>query len=313
MARPDEERPGSDSHWVKSSLSFSNGNCVEVANLSEGGVAVRNSRDPEGPVLRFTPDEWHAFLGGAQLGEFDSFGRLRFQSREQRRVLPDGPGGPSAAASPQIASSPAEPFAGWRKSPAHGAGSRHRCGRRAAACAGACREYGEPPGALRFTVPTSAPRRIAAGCPLRHRGEPGRDPRGHVKCPAQPGVRRLAWGSGPVPGPGAYPHRRGSRRIAADCACLASQEPVFPATGYVLALVTGSLERKRHRCKSIGRRVAIPFMRFLQLAGRGLRIALRVPAGKSEHRADPHQVLVAAQILLQVAVQDIGQLTDLRL
>ena len=115
MARPDEERPGSGSHWVKSSLSFSNGNCVEVANLSEGGVAVRNSRDPEGPVLRFTPDEWHAFLGGAQLGEFDSFGRLRFTSREQRRVLPDGPGGPSAAASPQIASSPAEPFAGWRR------------------------------------------------------------------------------------------------------------------------------------------------------------------------------------------------------
>jgi len=102
MARPDEERPGSGSHWVKSSLSFSNGNCVEVANLSAGGVAVRNSRDPEGPVLRFTPDEWHAFLGGAQLGEFDSFGRLRFKSREQRRVLPDGPGGPSAAAWPQL-------------------------------------------------------------------------------------------------------------------------------------------------------------------------------------------------------------------
>ena len=93
MARPDEERPGSGSHWVKSSLSFSNGNCVEVSNLSAGGVAVRNSRDPEGPVLRFTPDEWHAFLGGAQLGEFDSFGRLRSKSREQRRVLPDGPGG----------------------------------------------------------------------------------------------------------------------------------------------------------------------------------------------------------------------------
>jgi len=75
MARPDDERPGSGSHWVKSSLSFSNGNCVEVANLSEGGVAVRNSRDPEGPVLRFTPDEWRAFIGDARLGEFDSFGK----------------------------------------------------------------------------------------------------------------------------------------------------------------------------------------------------------------------------------------------
>jgi Domain of unknown function (DUF397) len=46
-----------------------------VASLADGGVGLRNSRDPAGPVLRFTPDEWHAFLGGAQLGEFDSFGR----------------------------------------------------------------------------------------------------------------------------------------------------------------------------------------------------------------------------------------------
>jgi hypothetical protein len=69
------ERPDSGSYWVKSSLSFSNGNCVEVANLSDGRIGVRNSRDSEGPVLRFTSDEWHAFLGGARNGEFDSFGR----------------------------------------------------------------------------------------------------------------------------------------------------------------------------------------------------------------------------------------------
>ena len=66
---------GSGPRWVKSSLSFSNGNCVEVASLSDGGVGVRNSRDSEGAVLRFTPDEWHAFLGGVRNGEFDSFGR----------------------------------------------------------------------------------------------------------------------------------------------------------------------------------------------------------------------------------------------
>jgi hypothetical protein len=60
---------------VKSSLSFSNGNCVEVTDLPSGGIGVRNSRDPEGAVLRFTPDEWHAFLGGARNGEFDNFGR----------------------------------------------------------------------------------------------------------------------------------------------------------------------------------------------------------------------------------------------
>jgi len=60
--------------WVKSSLSFSNGNCVEVAELPGSSVGVRNSRDPGGPVLKFTPGEWDAFLGGARLGEFDRFG-----------------------------------------------------------------------------------------------------------------------------------------------------------------------------------------------------------------------------------------------
>jgi len=69
------ERPNSGLNWVKSSLSFSNGNCVEVAGLADGGVGVRNSRDAGGSVLAFTPAEWHAFLGGVRNGEFDSFGR----------------------------------------------------------------------------------------------------------------------------------------------------------------------------------------------------------------------------------------------
>jgi hypothetical protein len=59
---------------VKSSLSFSNSNCVEVASLGDGWVGVRHSKHPEAAVLRFTPDEWEAFLGGARLGEFDDFG-----------------------------------------------------------------------------------------------------------------------------------------------------------------------------------------------------------------------------------------------
>jgi hypothetical protein len=75
VGEPMLEKPGSASDWVKSSLSFSNGNCVEVANLPGGKIGVRNSRDSEGAVLRFTPDEWHAFLGGARNGEFDGFGR----------------------------------------------------------------------------------------------------------------------------------------------------------------------------------------------------------------------------------------------
>jgi hypothetical protein len=65
----------SGSSWVKSSLSFSNGNCVEVANLPDGKIGVRNSRDSEGSVLRFTLGEWDAFLGGVRNGEFDGFGR----------------------------------------------------------------------------------------------------------------------------------------------------------------------------------------------------------------------------------------------
>ena len=60
--------------WVKSSLSFSNGNCVEAATLPGGEVGVRHSKDTEGPVLRFTPGEWHAFLAGVRNGEFDDLG-----------------------------------------------------------------------------------------------------------------------------------------------------------------------------------------------------------------------------------------------
>jgi len=56
--------------WKKSSRSSGNGQCVEWAPLS-GAVAVRDSKDPTGPVLIFTPDEWAAFVGGAKDGEFD--------------------------------------------------------------------------------------------------------------------------------------------------------------------------------------------------------------------------------------------------
>jgi Domain of unknown function (DUF397) len=57
--------------WVKSSYSGpTGGNCVEVAFLAGGDVAMRNSRDPEGPALIFTRAEWDAFIGGARDGEF---------------------------------------------------------------------------------------------------------------------------------------------------------------------------------------------------------------------------------------------------
>ena len=59
--------------WRKSSHSGNNGgNCVEVARNLPGAVALRDSKDPEGPVLVFTPDEWRAFATGVRAGEFDS-------------------------------------------------------------------------------------------------------------------------------------------------------------------------------------------------------------------------------------------------
>lgn len=60
-----------DVTWVKSSSSVGNGNCVEVAALEGGGVAMRNSRFPDGPALVFTAAEIEAFVDGAKRSEFD--------------------------------------------------------------------------------------------------------------------------------------------------------------------------------------------------------------------------------------------------
>lgn len=58
--------------WRKSARSNgSGGNCVEVAVLPDGGWAVRDSKDPDGPILFFTPGEANAFVGGIKDGEFD--------------------------------------------------------------------------------------------------------------------------------------------------------------------------------------------------------------------------------------------------
>jgi Domain of unknown function (DUF397) len=59
----------SSAEWRKSWLSHSNG-CVEVAMLGEG-VAVRDSKDQNGPVLVFSRHEWAAFVGGVRAGQFD--------------------------------------------------------------------------------------------------------------------------------------------------------------------------------------------------------------------------------------------------
>jgi hypothetical protein len=44
---------------------------VEVAPLADGGTAMRNSRHPDGAVLRFTAAEMAAFAAGVRDGEFD--------------------------------------------------------------------------------------------------------------------------------------------------------------------------------------------------------------------------------------------------
>jgi Domain of unknown function (DUF397) len=59
------------SEWRKSSYSLgSDSTCVEVS-VRATGVAVRDSKDPSGPVLLFSEQEWRVFLLGVRSNEFD--------------------------------------------------------------------------------------------------------------------------------------------------------------------------------------------------------------------------------------------------
>lgn len=62
----------SDLTFHKSSFSNGQAECVEVAVTADGGRAVRDSKNPTGPMHFYTPGEWSAFIKGVKDGQFDA-------------------------------------------------------------------------------------------------------------------------------------------------------------------------------------------------------------------------------------------------
>ncbi|MQY19041.1 DUF397 domain-containing protein [Nocardia macrotermitis] len=61
----------SDALWFKSSYSGPDRDCVEAAFLDGNMVGVRDSKNPTGPALIFSPIEWDTFTAGVQAGRFE--------------------------------------------------------------------------------------------------------------------------------------------------------------------------------------------------------------------------------------------------
>ena len=59
-----------DTPWIKATRSGPEGDCVELRRRA-GAVEVRDSKNPDGSVLRFAPSEFTAWLDGAKKAEFD--------------------------------------------------------------------------------------------------------------------------------------------------------------------------------------------------------------------------------------------------
>ncbi|RKN05370.1 DUF397 domain-containing protein [Streptomyces radicis] len=57
--------------WSKPWSGTNGGNCVEALKLADGRVALRQSTDPDGPALIYTPHEIETFIRGAKRGEAD--------------------------------------------------------------------------------------------------------------------------------------------------------------------------------------------------------------------------------------------------
>jgi hypothetical protein len=56
--------------WSKSSRSSGTGQCVEVARNLPGIVAIRDSKNPDGPKLIFSPADWRTFVSGMKGQDF---------------------------------------------------------------------------------------------------------------------------------------------------------------------------------------------------------------------------------------------------
>lgn len=61
---------GHTTDWRKSSF-CATGACVEIATTDDE-ILVRDSKDSDGPILRFTAEEWSAFVAGVTAGEFSA-------------------------------------------------------------------------------------------------------------------------------------------------------------------------------------------------------------------------------------------------
>lgn len=66
----DKTRSHDNITW-HTALSCESGACVEVA-ANQNTILIRNSRQPDGPLIEYTPEEWHEFVSGIKKGDFDN-------------------------------------------------------------------------------------------------------------------------------------------------------------------------------------------------------------------------------------------------